>query len=313
MEMHQVRYFLAVSRHLNFTRAAKECNVSQPSLTRAVKLLELELGGELLRRERGLTHLTELGERMLPLLTSCYESAAHAKSIAEAMQTRQVAALRLALMEAVDVAPFLPHLTELLGAFGGLSLKLLRAAPADAAELLREGGADLVIGAPQAMKWERFESWPLFTEPLRVALPSGHRFANRAALSPEDLTGETLVLRRHCDTDGTVRDALGAAGVDLEFCLEVGSERDAAALLEAGAGIAIVPASVALPAGVRSLAFETADPSRELRVFAVRGRKRSASAALLLTQLRAADWSRYERAEPNRPSAAGAAPVAATA
>ena len=54
MEMHQIRYFLGVSRTLNFTRAAEECNVSQPSLTRAIKLLEEELGGELFRRERNL-------------------------------------------------------------------------------------------------------------------------------------------------------------------------------------------------------------------------------------------------------------------
>ena len=42
MEMHQVRYFLAVARELNFTRAADECNVSQPSLTRAIQKLEEE-------------------------------------------------------------------------------------------------------------------------------------------------------------------------------------------------------------------------------------------------------------------------------
>src|SRR6516165_6416235 len=36
MEMHQVRYFLGVARTPNFTRAAEECNVSQPSLTRAI-------------------------------------------------------------------------------------------------------------------------------------------------------------------------------------------------------------------------------------------------------------------------------------
>ena len=75
MEMHQVRYFLAVARTLNFTRAAEECNVAQPSLTRAIKLLEEELGGDLFRRERSLSHLTELGTRMLPLLQQCYESA----------------------------------------------------------------------------------------------------------------------------------------------------------------------------------------------------------------------------------------------
>ena len=52
MEMHQVRYFLALCETLNFTRAAENCNVSQPALTRAVHKLEEELGGLLLRREQ---------------------------------------------------------------------------------------------------------------------------------------------------------------------------------------------------------------------------------------------------------------------
>jgi DNA-binding transcriptional LysR family regulator len=75
MEMHQIRYFLAVARTLNFTRAAEECRVSQPALTRAIQQLEDEFCGKLLRREGKLSHLTELGDRMLPLVQQCYESA----------------------------------------------------------------------------------------------------------------------------------------------------------------------------------------------------------------------------------------------
>jgi DNA-binding transcriptional LysR family regulator len=76
MEMQQVRYFITLAKTLNFTRAAEECNVSQPSLTRAIRLLEAELGGELLRRERRQSHLTDLGQRMLPLMQQCYGAAA---------------------------------------------------------------------------------------------------------------------------------------------------------------------------------------------------------------------------------------------
>ena len=43
MELHQVRYFVAVSRLLNFTRAAEQCNVTQPALTKAIQKLEFEL------------------------------------------------------------------------------------------------------------------------------------------------------------------------------------------------------------------------------------------------------------------------------
>ena len=75
MEMHQVRYFLATVERANFTKAADKCNVTQPSLTRAIKQLEDELGGDLFRRERPHAQLTELGQRMYPLLKQCYESA----------------------------------------------------------------------------------------------------------------------------------------------------------------------------------------------------------------------------------------------
>src|SRR3569833_1550016 len=68
MEVHEIRYFLAVCRTLNFTRAAEQCNVTQPALTRAIQKLEDELGGLLFSRERGNTHLTELGRLMQPHL-----------------------------------------------------------------------------------------------------------------------------------------------------------------------------------------------------------------------------------------------------
>src|SRR5271167_2670865 len=70
MEMHQVRYFLAVAEELNFTRASERCNVTQPSLSRAIKLLEEELGGLLFHRERDSTRLTDLGHMARPYLQS---------------------------------------------------------------------------------------------------------------------------------------------------------------------------------------------------------------------------------------------------
>lgn len=58
MELHQVRYFLAVCDDLHFTRAAKRCNVSQPSLTRAIQMLEKEFGGDLCDRKRASSALS---------------------------------------------------------------------------------------------------------------------------------------------------------------------------------------------------------------------------------------------------------------
>ena len=83
MELHQVRYFVAVSRLLNFTRAAEQCNVTQPSLSRAIKLLEEELGGLLFRRERESAHLTDLGHLVHPHLQSVYDHSRLAKDLSQ--------------------------------------------------------------------------------------------------------------------------------------------------------------------------------------------------------------------------------------
>src|SRR3954453_16732340 len=97
MEMHQIRYFLAITRTLNFTRAADECNVTQPSLTRAIKQLEGELGGDLFRRERPAAQLTELGLRLHPLLKQCYEAAPGPRALASSLKGGEIGALRIAV------------------------------------------------------------------------------------------------------------------------------------------------------------------------------------------------------------------------
>jgi hypothetical protein len=79
MEMHQARYFLALCEERNFTRAAKRCGVSQPSLTNAIKRLEQKLGGPLFHRDRRNVELTELGQAVKPYLKQLSQSAYEAK------------------------------------------------------------------------------------------------------------------------------------------------------------------------------------------------------------------------------------------
>jgi DNA-binding transcriptional LysR family regulator len=83
MEMRQVRYFLALSRTLNFTRAADICDVSRPALIRAIQTLEEEFGQQLVRRNGDCAHPTELGRQMLPSLQRCYDSAVAATATAK--------------------------------------------------------------------------------------------------------------------------------------------------------------------------------------------------------------------------------------
>jgi DNA-binding transcriptional LysR family regulator len=81
MEMHQIRYFLAVCEELNFTRAAQRCGVSQPSLTNAIKALERQLGGAVFRRKPRIA-LSQLGLAMRPYLEHIVQQAEGAREVA---------------------------------------------------------------------------------------------------------------------------------------------------------------------------------------------------------------------------------------
>jgi DNA-binding transcriptional LysR family regulator len=92
VEMHQVRYFLTLYQELNFTRAAEKCNVAQPALARAIKLLEDEFGGLLFHRERARTHRSEIGQAVRPYLEEVQRQSQQAKRLAGVC--RQIARTR---------------------------------------------------------------------------------------------------------------------------------------------------------------------------------------------------------------------------
>src|SRR5215471_10972481 len=92
MQMHQVGYFLALCEELNFTRAARRCGISQPSLTTAIGALERELGGALFSRKPSIA-LTGLGRMVRPYLGEIARNADHAREIARTLTPNPVADL----------------------------------------------------------------------------------------------------------------------------------------------------------------------------------------------------------------------------
>jgi DNA-binding transcriptional LysR family regulator len=170
VEMHHIRYFLAVSETLNLTKAAERCNVAQPALSRAIQALENELGGELLRRERALSHLTELGQRVLPMLRQSYETAVAAKMLAASIRNGEDAPLSVAVSHTIALSHFTTTLRELSRAFPGLQLKLRRGSGNEVAEFLKSGAAELAIAGPLKETWLRGLRSPIW-KPCSAATP----------------------------------------------------------------------------------------------------------------------------------------------
>jgi DNA-binding transcriptional LysR family regulator len=294
MEMHQVRYFLAAAAELSFTKAAEKCNVSQPSLTRAIKQLEGELGGDLFRRERPQTQLTELGERMHPLMKQIYDSALGARSLASSIKTGELGSLRLALSHAVELDLLVAHINEVRRLFARLELKLPRGTAAEVLALLKNGEVELALASDLAEEWERLDRWPLFNESFHLVVDGRHSLASRGSVDIAELQEEPILQCRHVEHAEQTATLLRASNLAADHVHEVDSTRDLIALIQGGLGVAVLPGSISIPATLARLAVNGIDLRRTLYVYGVAGRQRSPVATAILKMLRAADWSRYE-------------------
>jgi DNA-binding transcriptional LysR family regulator len=295
MEMHQVRYFLAVSRTQNFTRAADECNVTQPSLTRAIKQLEYELGGDLFLRERPASQLTELGQRMLPFLQQCYNAAAEARSVATSFKAGEVGALKLALSRTIDLTLLLPLLNEMSRVFNGIEFRFPRGCAQDVIEFMKKGDAELGLAAPRSDNWDRLDAWPLFDEPFDLVASREHKLANESTVRLEQLKGQRFLIRTYCEHADRIGAVLKEKAVDTGGHHEISSERDLMKLLESGVGVSILPRSAATGADVKRVPIENLGLTRTVFLYGIAGRQRSTIAATMAKLLRAADWGKMTR------------------
>jgi DNA-binding transcriptional LysR family regulator len=292
MEMHQVRYFLATVSELNFTKAAEKCNVTQPSLTRAIKQLEDELGGDLFRRERPQAQLTELGQRMYPHLKQCYESAREARSLASAIKSREIGTLRLALSDTINLELLTSHLAELDRLFNRLEMRLLRGTAPEIVKLLKSGEAELAIAADLGEGWERLDRWPLFSEGFGLMFSAKHRFASQSAIDPDELRQERWLRRAHCELADKAATLIRSHSPHFDRGHELTSERDLVALIESDLGVAFAPRS-SCPRTLKQAQVKGLELRRTVYLYGVAGRERTAVASAILKMLRAADWSRY--------------------
>ena len=293
MEMHQVRYFVAVTQTLNFTRAAGECNVTQPSLTRAIQQLEEELGGDLFRRERPHAQLTDLGQRMQPLLQQCYESALGARSLASSIKSGDVGSLRIALSGTIETALVMPYILELRKHFKHLDVKLMRGTTTQVTEFMKNGSAELAIASSLGETWDRLDTWPLFTEAFVLMVSRKHRLAGCRSVRLSDLRSEAVLIRTYCEHTDSLMTLLRRQNFSLDRAHEVPSEHDLEPFLEQDLGVAFVPQSALFSDRVKRITIAGLDLQRTVSLYGVAGRQRTAVANMIMKMLRASDWSRY--------------------
>jgi LysR family transcriptional regulator, hydrogen peroxide-inducible genes activator len=291
MEMHQVRYFLAVAQELNFSRAAEKCNVSQPSLSRAIQQLEGELGGPLFHREHHLTHLTDLGEMVRPHLETVYEEAAKAKRLSQDLSQLRRVPLKLGIMSTISP----DEIVDLIGALrmrhDALELRLCDANAKDLRERLLAGELEAVIYALPGEEFdERTHVMPLFQEQMVIVIHRDHRLAGERCFPVKELDGECYIHRMNCEFAGYADRILQEKGVT---CTPTyWSERDdwTLAMVAAGLGFAFMPENAARHPGIVALPVIEPEFWRKVNLVTVRGRPYSPGVGALVREAMRKKW-----------------------
>jgi DNA-binding transcriptional LysR family regulator len=290
MELHQVRYFLAVASTLNFTRAAEQCNVTQPALTKGVQKLEQELGGQLIYRERQLTQLTDLGKEVLPMLDRALTSAEAVRRRAREFQRREVAPLTIGLATSISASLILDPIAEIAKFVPGLHVELREGAAEELVDLLLEGEINTaMVGDMQGVP-PRIDDWLLFEERYVAVLAPTHRLANRPSIGIDDLRETVLLERVGCDVAPKIqRLYFSERPPHVGHCSS--HDLHLQHMAAAGFGVILAPEHMPRLPTLKTIPLEGEPVLREVRLLAVQGRRYSPALDAFVKAARLRDWS----------------------
>jgi LysR family transcriptional regulator, hydrogen peroxide-inducible genes activator len=199
MELHQLRYFTAVADLKSFTRAARHCLVSQPSLSQQIIKLEHELGQPLFERLGRTVQITEAGRSLYAQALSILGAVAEVKQRIKAATDSEHGAVTVGAIP--TVAPYLlpPLLQRFAARHPNAEIAVVEHLTEFVLKGCLEGELDVgVVALPVANEMLHVE--PLFTEELLLALPPKHPLVRKRRVTLEDVGGEPFVLldEMHC-------------------------------------------------------------------------------------------------------------------
>jgi DNA-binding transcriptional LysR family regulator len=250
IDRYLLRYFLAVVDCGSFSKAAKQLHVAQPTLSVGIAKLERLLGACLFQRSSKRVHLTEAGSRL----------STHARRIESDFNVAEAAvrnlkplrALRLGVLSTYPMAHLADAIRSDKRSCEGDRLQVIPGSERELAQRLTRGQIDvaLTIVRPEA---DRFAAEHLFSERYALAMPSGHPLAGRASIAAEDLADNTMMVRRHCEVLSETSRHFTERGVRPFFAFRGTNDEQVLALVQAGLGVTVMPASYTMKGVARPL------------------------------------------------------------
>jgi len=251
MTLTELRYIVAVAREHHFGRASKSCNVSQPTLSVAIKKLEEELHVSIFERGANKITLSPIGERIVQQAQQTLEAADSIKQMALHGKNQLSGQLRIGAIH--TIGPYLyPELIPLLRkAAPEMPLVVEENYTSVLTEKLKHGELDVIIIA-LPFKEQGIVTQALYKEPFVVLLPASHPLTSRKTISSRLLEDENVLLlgQGHCFRDH-VLDACPACipkpGLegDLPHTVEGSSLETIRHMVVSGLGVTVLPCTAA--------------------------------------------------------------------
>jgi len=267
MEMHQLRYVVAVAHAGIFSRAAEQCHVSQPSLSQQIQKLEEELGERLFDRMKREVKLTPHGESFLRRAVRVLEEVDTAKR--EAKDATDLLRGTVTLGVLPTIAPYLlpEAITEYLEKYPRVEIVVQEDTTAHLLKLLVACEIDFAL-ASQPIRDARLEVRELFSEELLLALPADHPLTRKRTVSASDLEGEALIVMKegHCLGD-QVLNFCDRSDLHPNISFRSAQLETIQSLVCAEMGLSLIPAMAAKP-GQRNVpqyrSFSSPRPTRKI-------------------------------------------------
>lgn len=246
MELRHLRYFIAVAEELHFGRAALRLGIAQPPLSQQIRRLEERLQISLLRRTKRNVQLTEAGRVFLREARATVAQAERAALLAQRANRGEIGQLSVGFVLWADYTS-LPRIIRTFGdRYPEVELELHSLTSREQDSALRNGSIHLGITRPP-VDGDSLVTEPLLSEPLVVAFPRGHRFTAYTRIPWGELAGEAYIAfsRERAPTyDAVIAQACRETAITLRVRHEADHPQTILALVEAGIGVSLVPASV---------------------------------------------------------------------
>lgn len=195
--LQQLRYLVAIADTLNFSRAAENCHVTQPTLSMQLRELETRLGAQLVERTRARVMLTSVGEDIVRRARSVLADIDDIRDAARGDDPASLQGiLQMGVVQTVGAYVLSVAMPTLKSSFPDLRIIVREERIELLPRKLADGAHDVLL-LPEAIDDPDFTSVKLLREPLHLVLPSDHRLADKKAILPVDLEGETILSMEH--------------------------------------------------------------------------------------------------------------------